>query len=48
MSPVLISNLSTSQFRKVTVSLSEFRPKPLISISEMFNYRMATTLVLSE
>ena len=33
MSPVWISNVSTSQFRKVHMSLSEFRPKPLISIS---------------
>ena len=33
MSPVWISNVSTSQFRRVHMSLSEFRPKPLISIS---------------
>ena len=31
--PVWISNVPTSQFRKVHMSLSEFRPKPLISIS---------------
>ena len=40
MSPIWISNLSTSQFRKVNMSLSEFRPMPLITILEMFNYRM--------
>ena len=40
MSPVRISNLSTSQFRKVHTSLSEFRLKPQISIFETFKHRM--------
>ena len=47
MSPVWISNLSTSQFQKAHMSLSEFRPKPLISLSKMFNYRMFNVYAFS-
>ena len=48
MCPVWISNLSKSQFRKAHMSLSEVRPKPLISISpERFNYRIFNVNVFS-
>ena len=38
MCPVWVSNLFTSQFRRVRMSLSEFRPKPLIGKTFVYKH----------